>query len=501
MESIQPEIVEEATPTQEEPVKTQAPITDVGTFWERLDEVLQLVKSGGTVNTKLDSILETFEETAQINQTPYRSFLFQPERIAISSNNDLFPPLVISQDSSGTFQNIVYSQQPSQYFSSFRIRFQRPLLSVKSIQLLSAVIPNAIQNIPDNSTVFFYYRLNQIENASLGIYNPTVVYNRGDIVQTLTVYYNCLQNNTLNVNPTTNPQAWASMGTDGTRPNYYELVKTDPPALQYVRLLPSNLPPEEFAANQNPEQFINRSYDSYEDLLTSLNRCAATAVTASIPGDVTFQYNVALKKFQFVPQDTETYYYMIAGFEDPLVSAYLTQVIAKQVPYVDWVAGYTLNLRLGFTWNGIFPNPYIQNPYAYSQGQWRSSFANIVRPYLRPIDPYLTAVPPAISAWKQDLITANSYGDLVNTNCIRIYTDVTLGSTEDSDLQGGLLSLVPVNTTNLGVAFYQNNFNNPLTKIPRILPEISIRLVNDQGLPYYLPNSATVLLELAMEYY
>ena len=103
--------------------------------------------------------------------------------------------------------------------------------------------------------------------------------------------------------------------------------------------------------------------------------------------------------------------------------------------------------------------------------------------------------------WTPNLLTANSYADLVNTSCVRVYCDTTFGSTQDSTGGGGLLSIVPVNTTNLGVGFYQNNFNNPLTKIPRIIPEINIRLLNDLGQPYLLPNSATVTLELAMEYY
>ena len=152
MESIQPEIVEEATPTPvtEEPVKTQAPITDVGTFWQRLDEVLQLVKSGGTANNKLESILETFEETAQINQTPYRSFIFQPERMSITSNDDVIPnnEVVVEVVTKNG------GHQPAETFSQFRIRFEKSLVNVKSIQLLSAVIPNAIQNIPDNQLIY-----------------------------------------------------------------------------------------------------------------------------------------------------------------------------------------------------------------------------------------------------------------------------------------------------------------------------------------------------------
>ena len=115
---------------------------------------------------------------------------------------------------------------------------------------------------------------------------------------------------------------------------------------------------------------------------------------------------------------------------------------------------------------------------------------------MRPSDPIYT-----VTVMAQDRTTANSYPDLVNTSCVRIYCDVTLSSTEDSLGTKGLLSVVPVNTSNLGVGFYQNNFNNELTKIPQIISEVGITMLNDQGQPFYLPNSATVILELGITYH
>ena len=124
---------------------------------------------------------------------------------------------------------------------------------------------------------------------------------------------------------------------------------------------------------------------------------------------------------------------------------------------------------------------------------------------MRPKDPRFLAAPFNLQPWTADQVTANSYGDLVNTSCVRIYADVIMGSTQDSnntkqDDAEGLLSVVPINATNLGVGFYQNNFDNKLTKLPSIITEVGVRLVNDQGLPFSLPNSATVLLELSIDY-
>jgi hypothetical protein len=75
-----------------------------------------------------------------------------------------------------------------------------------------------------------------------------------------------------------------------------------------------------------------------------------------------------------------------------------------------------------------------------------------------------------------------------------------MGSTQDSNGKAGLLSVVPMNASNLAVGYYQNNFNNPLTKVPDIISEIQILLVTESGDPFYLPNSAVVTLEMYVLY-
>jgi hypothetical protein len=159
-----------------------------------------------------------------------------------------------------------------------------------------------------------------------------------------------------------------------------------------------------------------------------------------------------------------------------------------------------LNTRLGQTWNGLFDNPLLMtNPWTNIQ------FQSGLFWYMRGQDPGYNVLAYPV---EQNQLTFYSYPDLVNTSCVRVYADFTFTSTEDSlgssvqDTQNldGLLSLVPINATNLGVSFYQNNFNNPLTKIPDNITQIGITMLNDQGLPFYVPNSAVILLELAIEY-
>lgn len=542
---------QETVPTQEEIVaQPLEPTKSVKTFWERLDEVLTLNLQSQQMRDRVETLLEEFPDSLKSEQNA-RSFLFQPERIVLSSNDDVIPPSNLAADytSLAGYQN---SPQDSEYFSSFRIRFQRALVRVKSIQLLSAVIPNAVQNIPDNSTYFFYYKIRNIADSQQGAFDLGTLYAQGDfVISPANITYVCqVENN--NVNPSitywtstltlpANPndflgdwsntrvygvgdvgkvvryqgnywvvttgstnivpgvQYWVqtTLPADTTRPNYYDIGFD---TLQYVRLLPSTTLFEAFPVPLNNPNFINRTFTDYQDLLGALQFCATQPGTASIPGDVSFQYNAQLNKFIFVPNvaANPNSYYFPAGFEDPNVTQglYLASVGNSTV---NFTPGYTLNLRLGFTWNGLIPNPFLSNPFA------TIAIPNVLYSFMRPIDPIYLAPPYNKQNWGSTTCTANSYGDLVNTSCVRVYADVTLGSTQDSNSKNftdaeGILSIVPVNTTNLGVAFYQNNFNNELTKIPSVLTEIGIRLVNDQGLPYLLPNSATVLLELAVTY-
>ena len=515
------------------------PTKDVKTFWERLDEVLALNLESKQMRDRVETLLEEFP-TSQSVIGQGKSFLFQPERITISSNDDVQPPVALAQYGTGDPQ-FVYNVGASEYFSTFRIRLKRALVNVKSIQLLSAVIPNAVQNIPDNSTYFFYYKIRDLGTSLQGPWNALVVYDQGDIVtdggnpyvchfpqpgvqpsiqywneigfianasvwnstqaylvgQQVTYdgkFYQCLVGNT-GIIP--GLQYWLSVTLPGdlTLPNYWD-ISLD--TLQFVKLLPSGTLFEEFPAPLNNPNFINRTFTDYTDLLQAIQFCATQPATASIPNDVTFQYNPTLNKFIFVPSLAANYYYFPAGFEDENVTTSL--FLASNIyPTVNWSPGYTLNLRLGFTWNGIIPDPFLNDPYA------SDLVSNVLYAFMRPIDPRYLLPPYVKSNWGQEIVTANNYGDLVNTSCVRVYTDIVMGSTQDSNNKNlpdaeGLLSIVPVNATNTGVAFYQNNFNNELTKIPNIITEIGIRMVNDQGLPFALPNSATVLLELGVTY-
>lgn len=505
------------TPTeqQEEEAEVQ-PTKSVKTFWERLDEVF-------TQNTefkeRMEELMENFPDTQRVSTETYRSFLFQPERIAISSNDDAQPSNYLSSTFDidlSAFATETTGHAPGEQYSKFRVNLKRPIRNIKSIQLLSATIPNAIQNIPDGNVFFFYYKLRSVQNSLRGAWVSGTNYGFGDIVTYLGNTY-VFKYPTDEAIPNTVPPnidanfVLTTLPANLNRPNYYDL---NPSRIQAIYLTPTYQFVYEYTADGD-ERFFNKTFEDYADVVSSLNFIASNpdginslGFTGAIPNDISFVYNPTLNKIIMVPSPTQiaaNYYYLPCGYEDKNIPFVLENGYAKTigneiVSIKDQFViqpGQTLNYKLGFTWNGTFPDPFLMT------SPWTNNLmVTSVYWYMRGRDPGYTGAP---YPWQQNIITFNSYPDLVNTSCVRFYADFAFGTTQDSSTTAtqpdGLLSIVPVNTTNLGVGFYQNNFNNPLTKIPQNLTEIGISMLTDQGLPYYLPNSATVLLELAFTYH
>jgi hypothetical protein len=167
----------------------------------------------------------------------------------------------------------------------------------------------------------------------------------------------------------------------------------------------------------------------------------------------------------------------------------------------------TLNLRLGFTWNGLttqiagfFP---LNITTLIAQSVGTSVLATFLN-RLRPVPFYYTfsALDTGLSdsPYTSLIYTADSYANLVYTNTVSLYADFVGGSTYDSITNTQLLACVPMNASNLGVTFYNSSLYCPLTKISDQIYEIEIRMLTDTGAPYTVPNSAIVSLELALTY-
>ena len=97
-------------------------------------------------------------------------------------------------------------------------------------------------------------------------------------------------------------------------------------------------------------------------------------------------------------------------------------------------------------------------------------------------------------------IYGNTYANLVNTAGIYLYVDFVQGSGEDSAGNGNLLSVIPINTANNSVGFYDKVTENTLKKIPSQIQSITVSMRDEIGNPFNLPNSAIVNFELGFSY-
>jgi hypothetical protein len=394
----------------------------------------------------MQDILEQFPTKDTSVEQIYRSFIYQPERVSVSSRPT-------------TNQGIVSftpgQQWQRQNYSQFTTELRSPLLKIKSLELLRATIPNAITNIPNTQAIFVYYRI------------PT-------------------------------------LGAPDYAPDYSELDLTN---MYMVRLLSQfAYSPDQF---DDPEEYgWNRTFEDYQDLVNELNKAAnadpdEVALTAAfyIPGDIQFQLNPITNKISFTGLNAESggvpqYYYLPVGFNDPNLPLFINllydQVRASLAPVPAEEAfpvnfPYTLNRRLGFLWNGLF-----------DLGAAADLTDEVFEILLQQTTPSPPIAPPTPSG--RILKTAEGYIDLVNTANVFLYADIVGGSTQDADSGDRLLAVIPIDTANLGVAFPESKVICPLTKVSDAVYQIRFSMRTDTGEPFWLPVNAYVNLELKLTY-
>ena len=399
-----------------------------------------------TIEEKLDVLIEHFNKAVPQMTFSTNSRFFQPERLLISSQQTILNNF-----------NPTTEIQEGEYYR-FTVNLPRPCIGVKSIQLSRASIPNIVANINDNQTMFWYYKL-------------------------------------------------PSQGTSSHAP-----VALSASYLHMVRLLPSYYKPELMTNGFTYGQ--NRTFTSYQDLADELAKSCAqdpigTATSYYIPGDISITYDTTKNKFIFKGNDTSTlgdgspaYYYVYAGFNDTNIQTVYNAVlpymkiydynynVTQTFPPNPYVAGQTLNVKLGFTTS-------FTNSVVLTVSNANTITAMNYRPFPGAYSSLLSGANFITSSYQ---FYADSYCSLVNTNIVSIYTDIVAGSSLDSGLNNNLLACVPLNTPNLGVSFYQTTLSTPLTKIVEQIYSVTIELRDDYGNPFMIPNSAVVSLELTLTY-
>lgn len=521
-----------ASPPPETEEGEREPIKTVNTFWERLDEVL-----------------DNLEESKDLSAAPARPFLNQPDRVFISSQDD--ESQVISQ-----------TDVQEQTYSQFSIELTKPLLNVKSIQLVSATIPQGGLSFPDEELVFWYYKGTKEQIAAStyfvasnlhyvrilpSYYKPELVYNytatgysewvstttyaNGAIVTYNGRQYISIQAGNLNQNPLTQTAYWTYQTTvqliarntfafNRSFVNYDDLDSV-------LALATENDPFYNYSKNQikawsstttyYQKQFVTYLGNTYFSLQSNnLNKNPATQtaywyllestvlIPSFIPADIQLTYNTVTGKFLMIVPAGTTSYYCAAGYNDLNVQnqSVVLQAMTTQSDFLTFMPdgygqpytiGRTLNLRLGFTWDGnnrtINLVPSLPDANVCLINRFRPSPlpANIVRELWGGIDTIVT-------------YTADAQPNMVLSNRILIFADFVGPSTTGSGSYENLLCSV-ANAGTLGVLNYMATFFNPLTKVAPEIYTIQVYLRSDTGVPYRLPNSAIVGLELAVQYF
>ena len=473
-----------------------------------------------------DRLLQLFPDQV-IQLKEYTSFINQPERIQITSQEDM------NDYDTTTLTN----------YYNFRVRLPRPALNVKTLQLARVSLPNCIPNIPDTETTWWFYALPPVATGNIYAAVPPVppltqptqgdlvftfdtlgnVYNPIGVLQPLIkvyfesgnlVFSQIVDGNVVPLDNYTYDKTIAAAGnvstpcSSGSDIDYFIEYGTpitatiQPSYLRYVRLLATNVAPELMTAFTGG---FNRTFTDYDDLVSELNLSTTddplngqdsnkeVGTFKFVPNQISFSYSARFNKIIFTGLDP-FFRYCPAASDDPnweaaaaelqtrdrantrfLVTLLgINQCIQPFLPYRD------LNLRLGF------------NYATYPPGD---NFRNMIRP----IPPFIESVPSLGSFTEYDHV-APGYCDLTYSACCHLYTDITGGSTVDSLLNKAFLGSVPLNTQNLGVGFHSLPLNNPLTKIATQLNEIYIEMRTDTGAQFYIGNNAIVSLEFILTY-
>jgi hypothetical protein len=404
----------------------------------------------------MEKLIEDLELTNSAKQyaAEFGNYINQPEKVQISSNDGL--DTAVSQDN-----NV------EEEFSSFTVRLPRPINGAKKCQINRIALPTPTTNIPDHDCVFWFYRLPK---------DP--VYNRP--VDINAAYLHC------------------------------------------VRLLPSFYHKEIMPTAYGPYCGYNRTFTDYQDLANELAK-SCQYDTPFNPyflsydnGGIMISYDAELNKFYYTGKTTDgSYYYLAAGYSDTNImtaepspnqnipaptqkAGEILQGDTEDDTGLAWQQGQpykkyrTLNLRLGWTWDGRNLN------FTSSYAGANVALVNRVRPL--PVywlaDGLLAATPNRATT----RCNANSYACLVYTNVVNVYCDFLGPGTLDSTKNINLLASIPMATNNLGVAFYQASMDNIITKIPSDIYTMTFYFKDDIGDDYPFSNQAVVSLEINFGY-
>jgi hypothetical protein len=390
-------------------------------------------------------------------------------------------------------------------YSSFTNNLGVAVLNAKQLHLLRATIPNINLQIPDYSLVFFYYRLPNATTVPSSThlrmvrlypasYQPPINYTTftrntyfttpADLATTLTtaaaaggdsIFYNKLWTSgdvTFAYSTTTRQITFT--GTAATV-FYANAGWNDPNVLavvnNFVRVTPSQVVTNGSIAVYS----VPSTAGLYVGNPITVTGCA----TAALNGTFTITAKVADTSITV----SSTVAAATATFTNGLITSTPNMVLTYNYDTTNsiqpMVAGVTLNQRLGYGLSGTCVPP---------QGG-TLLFNNLIANLTGVARANGTAVP------------VDSYPCLVYTGCIYLYANLVGNTGLGNYGRKNLLAVVAVTNGAFEVIQFIGSYNGgEAHPIPEEIYSFSIEMRDDNNQPFFLPDTANVNVELAIDY-
>lgn len=175
------------------------------------------------------------------------------------------------------------------------------------------------------------------------------------------------------------------------------------------------------------------------------------------------------------------------------------------IPPQPFLANKIMNLKLGFTWDGVYKWLMEADGIVYQDETAEPQLYNRLRPvpqyaFLPPEGFGLGVMPPIGNPFTATTYLADGYCNLVLSSILYIYTSIIGASTLDTQRNTNLLAIVPLNCSTLGITFTNNFLDNPLTKVNSDISNIYIEFRNEHGELVNLGNNGACSFALKLEY-
>lgn len=353
---------------------------------------------------------------------------------------------------------------------------------------------------------------NNVNNRLIGgsppNYVPGFIYYLNDIVylNTTLTFYIAKQNNFSARQPDEYPDYWDVYTTSSTSTekiwNTYLIAGFNDPN---VNLLMKDEYTYTFPTWNNTTKYMSKtrvtySYNVGPTVITKTYR-ALVDNTNVVPTNVSIW-----KEIDDVPDVTRGVNGISELFDFTYYRYNLNDLVG--IPPQPFANKKTLNLKLGFTWNGIYYWVNQTNVIGYTRADYEPLLYNRLRPvpeyeFIPEVTHELLTVLPIPSVgnpYKATTFLADGYCNLVSSSTIYIYTSIIGSSTTDTIKNTNLLAIMPFDCSTLGISFGNHFIDNPLTKICNDIYSIYFEFRNEKGELYNIGNNGICSFVLKLEY-